>query len=76
VKGGCVVSGEWQAVDSSAIQAVKHDSDGMHIRYASGAEYVHRGVSQSTFEAFLQADSHGRYFSAHIARQHPGKLKR
>jgi hypothetical protein len=67
---------DWTPVDSSAIQAVKHDSAGMHIRYASGAEYVHPGVSRATYDAFLAADSHGKYFNAHIARSHPGKLKR
>jgi hypothetical protein len=67
---------DWQPVDSSAIQAVKHDGSAMHIRYASGAEYVHHGVSQAAFDAFLAADSKGRHFNAHIARKHPGKLSK
>lgn len=66
---------DWQAVNSSAIQAVKHDAQGMHIRYTSGKEYLHAGVSRATYDAFLAADSHGRYFNAHIAKTHPGKLK-
>jgi hypothetical protein len=65
---------DWQPVDSSAIAAVKHDGAGMHIRYTSGKEYVHAGVSAMTFHAFLKADSKGRYFNTHIARRHPGRL--
>lgn len=63
---------DWQPVESRAFTAVKHDGGAMHIRYASGGEYVHPGVSEATFEGFMNAFSKGQYFHAHIARKHPG----
>lgn len=70
------MSEAWIPVDSSAIRAVMHDGAGMHVEYVSGKTYLHPGVSETRFHEFLKADSKGRYFNAHIARQHPGKLKR
>ena len=53
---------------SSAIAAVEYDDAGqwLGIELTNGHAYRYRDVPRSTYEAFMAADSKGRFYNDHI----------
>lgn len=56
------------SVDSEAILEIEHDapSSTLRVRFTDGDWYSYAAVPRALYEAFLAADSHGRFFQAHI----------
>ena len=65
-------------VDSSNIEAIGYDPDGLelHVRFLkSGETYVYYGVEEWVYSEFLQADSKGAYLNASVKNNYQhGKL--
>jgi len=53
-------------VQSSTIDAVKHEGTKLTVRFASGSEYEYDGIGQVQFYEFLSAPSQGKYFAEHF----------
>ena len=55
-------------VSSSLVESVGYDPDEqiLEVELENGRIYQYREVPESTYEAFLAADSLGRYFNRHI----------
>lgn len=55
-------------VVSSNIAAIGYESatNTLEVEFTSGAVYEYLGVPAETYEAFLQAESPGRYFATNI----------
>ena len=65
----CVVKAvEWKAVDSSVFTAAGYRADAhqLYLRFHDGDIYRYFDVPAQSYEAFLAAESKGRYFSRHI----------
>ena len=59
---------EWKAVDSSLFTAVAYRADArqLYLRFRAGDIYRYFDFPAQVYEAFLSAESKGRYFSRHI----------
>ena len=59
---------ERQSIYSSALASAGYDSslEIMEVEFNTGEIYQYKGIPQSEYEAFLNADSHGIYFSENI----------
>jgi len=55
-------------IQSSTIDAVKHEDNKLTVRFKSGAEYEYEGVDRDAFYEFLAAASQGKYFAAHFKK--------
>jgi hypothetical protein len=55
-------------VQSSTIDAVKHEGQTLTVRFTSGAEYEYDGIGSVQFYEFLEAPSQGKYFAEHFKR--------
>lgn len=57
-----------QPVISSNIAAVGYESgtNTLEVEFTSGSVYEYLGVPQEAFDAFMTAESPGRYFAANI----------
>lgn len=55
-------------VTSSNIAAIGYSASEqcLHVEFVGGSIYEYDGVPVSTYEAFLGADSHGKFFAKHI----------
>ena len=56
-------------IESSSVDAVGYDPDSgkLYVRFkGSGRAYVYYGVPASVYDAFLAADSKGRFVNARI----------
>jgi len=55
-------------VDSEAIREIAYDeaSAMLHVRFTDGHWYRYFAVPRAIYDAFLAADSHGRFFHDHI----------
>lgn len=62
---------DWQFVESSNINAVRYDEEHeiLEVEFTSGGVYRYFDVGQETYADFLNADSHGKFFYAHIRNQ-------
>ena len=60
-------------VESEAIDEINYDTDTsrMFVRFAHGGWYTYFGVPREVHEAFVAAESHGRYFHEHIRDHYP-----
>ncbi len=60
-------------VSSSNIQAIGYDpnSSTLEIEFNNETLYQYQGVPQSEFDAFMNADSKGRYFNSNIRDRYP-----
>ncbi len=56
----------FEKVESSLIDAVKYDApaDTLVIKFDSGDLYTYTGVPQNIYDAFMAADSQGKYDSS------------
>jgi hypothetical protein len=63
-----VTAVEWKAVDSSLFSAAAYRPDArqLYLRFRDGKIYRYFDVPVQVYEAFLAAESKGRYFSGHI----------
>ena len=57
-------------VSSSNIASVGYDSDNMvlEIEFHNGGIYQYFNVPESKYKGLMKADSHGKYFDAHIKK--------
>lgn len=57
-----------QPVSSSNLRSVGYDasSETLEIEFHSGGTYQYSQVPASIYQGLMQAESHGRYFHAHI----------
>ena len=62
---GVVKAVEWQAVDSSAFACMAYRTDArqLYVRFHSGSIYRYFDCPVDLYDAFLAAESKGRYFS-------------
>ena len=59
------------AVPSSNLRSVDYDWSGtLTIEFHSGGVYEYYGVPESEYSALLRAQSHGKYFHAHIKNRY------
>jgi hypothetical protein len=61
------------AVDSSAILRIRYQPQGetLLVTFITGKTYAYAGVPAPIYDAFLTADSYGRFFNAHIRDRYP-----
>lgn len=53
-------------VDSSNIRSIGYDRGTLEIEFHSGGIYQYSNVPETVYASLITADSHGRYFNAHI----------
>jgi hypothetical protein len=60
-------------VESEAIDEISYDAEHsiMLVRFAHGGWYSYFMVPSEIHEAFVAADSHGRFFHDHIRDRYP-----
>ena len=60
-------------VESEAIAEIEYDADTsrMFVRFSEGDWYTYFAVPARTSEAFVAAESHGRFFHEHIRDRFP-----
>jgi len=63
---------DWVHVDSSFISAVAYNEDlgFLEVRMKSGRDYLFDGVPKKTYDAFMDADSKGRFFNEVIKKRY------
>lgn len=59
-------------VDSTAIDTIDYrpDKRQLFVTFATGRRYVYFDVPAAVYLRFRHAESHGRYFNAHIRDQY------
>jgi hypothetical protein len=65
---GVVTAVEWKAVESSLFTsaAYRPEARQLYLRFHDGKLYRYFDVPVQVYEAFLAAESKGRYFSGHV----------
>ena len=65
---GLLKSVEWKTVDSSLFTSAAYRSDArqLYLRFRNGDIYRYFDFPVQGYEAFLAAESKGRYFGRHI----------
>ena len=58
----------WILLDSTALQAARYlkAESLLDVEFCDGAIYRYQAIPETTFQQFLQAESKGRYFNAHL----------
>jgi hypothetical protein len=58
----------WLPIESKIFTAVAHDADKqiLYLRFGSGDVYRYFQFPAAEYQAFLDAESRGRFFLAHI----------
>ena len=66
------------AVDSSAILRIRYQPKGgtLLVTFTTGKTYAYDGVPASICDAFLAAESYGKFFNAHIRDRYPYRVVR
>lgn len=66
---------EMRRVESSNIKAVGYDpaTKRLRVEFGSGSTYEYSGVSATTHEGLVGAESVGKYFHRHVRGAHKGK---
>jgi len=54
------------SVVSSDIASVGYEAGSLCIQFRSGGKYMYYGVPASVYQGLMSADSHGKYFHAHV----------
>ena len=62
----CFIHGKMTAVQSSDLAAIDYWGGTLTIAFRSGGVYEYFNVPRSEYTGLLQANSHGKYFHAHI----------
>lgn len=58
---------EWQKVESSQIDSVAHDEQGLFVKFISGGSiYGYPEVPKATFDQMLTAESVGKFLNSQI----------
>lgn len=59
---------DWQTLDSKMFTSTAHDANKsiLYLRFRSGEVYRYFEFSDEQYQAFLNAESRGRYFLSHI----------
>lgn len=62
-----------QSVVSSSVRSIGYEdaSATLEVLFNNGRRYQYAGVPVEVHRAFLTAQSHGRYFHAHIRDKYP-----
>ena len=57
-----------QSVESSNLASIGYDAENeiLEVEFKHGGIYQYFDVSESVYEELMNADSHGKYFSANI----------
>jgi lysyl-tRNA synthetase class 2 len=60
-------------VESTAISEIDYDrrDHTLRVRFASGERYAYADVAPAVHRAFVEAESKGRFFQAHIRDRYP-----
>lgn len=61
------------SVSSSNIDSIGYEDGTLYVRFNSGSLYSYSNVPESVYRALMNADSHGKYFAAHIKNVYPYK---
>ena len=61
----------WQPLESKLLSSVAYDTEKstLYLRFRSGDVYRYFDLPAEHYQQFLQAESQGRYFLAHIRNQ-------
>lgn len=64
-------------VNSKHIDTIHYEPNTkvLEIGFHSGAAYQYHGVDQKLYDAFENADSHGKFFHKHINGKHMSRKK-
>lgn len=64
---------EWRALESSMFVSSAYDAGKhlLYLRFQSGEVYRYFDIPAEQYEAFLKAESHGRFFLNHIRNRFP-----
>lgn len=59
---------DWLTIDSKMLASVAYDAEKqiLHLRFRTGDVYRYFEFSGEEYQAFLNAESRGRYFLSHI----------
>lgn len=58
---------DWQKVESSQIDSVAHDEQGLFVKFISGGSiYGYPDVPKETFDQMVQAESVGKFLNSQI----------
>ena len=59
---------DWQPLDSRMLSAVVYEPESrtLYLRFTSGEIYAYFDFPEDQHQAFLQAESRGRFFLSHI----------
>ena len=57
---------DWINVESSNIDAIAYEDGVLHVWFKGGNHYTYDGVTEETFNQFLNSTSKGRFFHTHI----------
>jgi hypothetical protein len=62
---------DWQPFESKLLTSAAYDAGRhtLYLRFRSGEVYRYFGFPDAQYEAFLDAESRGRYFLSHIRNQ-------
>jgi hypothetical protein len=65
---GVVTAVEWKAVESSLFTSAAYRAEArqLYLRFRDGKIYRYFDVPVQVYDAFLAAESKGRYFAGHI----------
>ena len=58
-------------VKSSNLSSVGYENGTLYIRFHKSGLYVYKGVPEAVYLSLMSADSHGKYFAAHIKNVYP-----
>jgi len=66
------------AVDSAAILRIRYQPKGetLLVTFVTGKTYAYDGVPAAIYDAFLAAESYGKFFNAHIRDRYPYRFVR
>ena len=66
---------EMEYVDSSNIEAIRHDEDAreLWVRFISSGTYVYSDVPPGTYDDIMRADSKGSYLNRELKPNYPSR---
>lgn len=58
-------------VISTNIDSVGYDGNTLYIRFNNGSLYAYYNVPKNIYDSLMSANSHGKYFTAHVKWNYP-----